>query len=79
MTVTLAPGSVSVMTNTYPARTLHRLTTPDLIAQYDLAISTHAGRYTNTSPRQKRINKIVDLLSARADDGDAVALAFYES
>lgn len=64
------------MTKTAPARSLPNLTTADLIAQYELAISSYAGRYTNHSPRQKRINLIVDLLEARADDGDETADAW---
>jgi hypothetical protein len=58
-------------------RRLHLLATSELIVQYDLAISSYQGRLTNTSPRQKRINAIVDMLSARADAGDADALAWY--
>lgn len=56
---------------------LHRIDTATLIAQYDLAISSYAGRYTNTAPRQKRINHIVDLLGERADQDDQVALAWF--
>lgn len=63
-------------TTTARARDLHRLATDELIAQYDLAISSHAGRYTNAGPRQVRINRIVDLLSARADAGDETAAAW---
>lgn len=47
-----------------------------LIQQYNLAISSFAGRFSNTAPRQVRINYIVDLLSARADNNDPVALAW---
>lgn len=64
---------------TSPARTLPNLSTADLIAQYDLAISSYRGRYTNTSPRQKRIDRIVELLGKRADNGDAAALTWLES
>lgn len=56
---------------------LTSLSTEDLIAQYELAISSYKGRLTNVAPRQQRINYIVDLISARADEDDAVALAFY--
>ncbi len=52
--------------------------TATLIGQYDLAISSYAGRLTNCSPRQKRIDYIVDLLSDRADAGDPVALKWFE-
>ncbi|MFG2001614.1 hypothetical protein ACGFNU_20930 [Spirillospora sp. NPDC048911] len=55
---------------------LAKLNTSELIEQYELAISSYTGRYTNTSPRQKRINYVVDLLGARADDGDVEALAW---
>lgn len=58
---------------------LHKATTAELIGQYDAAISSHKGRNTNFSPRQKRINYIVDLISARADDGDAIALAWLDA
>ena len=66
-------------TTTAPARRLPRLSTEDLIAQYALAISSYAGRMTNASPRQRRISLIVDLLSARADEGDEAALAWLAS
>lgn len=52
---------------------LRGLDTAELIGQYDLAVSSSRGRYSNTAPRQKRINFIVDILSARADAGDEVA------
>lgn len=58
---------------------LDRLGTVDLIDQYNSAISSYAGRITNSSPRQQRINYVVDLLSARADDGDQAAQAWLES
>jgi len=54
--------------------------TADLISQYDQAITTRGARYgANGRTRlQSRINAIVDALSARADDGDPVALAWFE-
>lgn len=61
------------MTSATPKAKLRGLSTAELIGQYELAISSYAGRYTNTSPRQKRINLIVDVLSERADDGDTQA------
>lgn len=64
-------------TRTVPAARLAGLSTADLIAQYDAAISSYAGRMTNTSPRQKRINRIVEMLEARADADDAEALAWF--
>ena len=76
----LLPGSGSacspVASSTVPARQLTGLPTPELIGQYDWALRDFKGRQTNTSPRQKRINFIVDLLSARADAGDAEANAW---
>jgi hypothetical protein len=63
---------------TIAKRNLTTLGTAELIGQYSEAISTYAGRLTNTSPRQQRINYIVDLLSDRADNGDPEALKFLE-
>lgn len=63
---------------TIPRARLAQATTAELIEQYELAISSHQGRYTDTAPRQKRINYIVDLISARADNGDATALQWCE-
>lgn len=65
-------------TATVARRDLVNLPTADLIAQYQLAISSYAGRNTNHSPRQKRINLIVDMLSERADHDDPAALAWLE-
>jgi len=65
------------MTKTTPAAKLASLSTEDLIGQYDLAISSYQGRLTNASPRQTRINRIVDLLEIRADDNDPAALAWF--
>jgi hypothetical protein len=56
---------------------LATLDTAALIGQYNLAISRPWGRHSNTMPGQKRINYIVDLLSARADAGDPIALRWY--
>jgi hypothetical protein len=67
------------MTATIPARDLAKASTADLIAQYDKAVSSNAGRYTNTSPRQTRINLIVDLLAGRADKDDALAIEWLAS
>ena len=52
---------------------LPKLSTEDLIKEYDIAISSYDGRFTNASPRQKRISYVVDLLADRADAGDPVA------
>jgi len=62
---------------TIPAARLPKISTAELIEQYDAAIGSYKGRNTNCSPRQKRINLIVDLLSERADADDAEALAWY--
>jgi hypothetical protein len=54
----------------------------DLITEYDARI---AGRWVNcqlgstrAASRQRSIDAIVNELSRRADEGDAVALAWYE-
>lgn len=65
------------MTTIAKAR-LPRCDTETLIEQYTLAMSSYAGRLTNHSPRQQRINYIVDLLSIRADRDDPAALAWFE-
>jgi hypothetical protein len=64
------------MTTTTPKSELSKLSTADLIEQYNLAISSYKGRCTNASPRQRRIDFIVDMLSDRADNNDAAALAW---
>lgn len=66
------------MTQTVAKSKLDKLSTVDLIEQYVLAISSHAGRHTNVGPRQSRINCIVDILSVRADKGDTQALAYFK-
>lgn len=66
------------MTKTIAKAKLATTGTAALIEQYNLAIDSYAGRMTNCSPRQQRINHIVDLLSGRADDGDAIALAWFD-
>jgi hypothetical protein len=65
------------MTSTLPARNLPKVSTATLIVQYQLAIASHGGRYTDAAPRQRRINRIVNLLSDRADADDAEALAWF--
>lgn len=60
-------------TTTVARRKLTTLSTGDLIAQYNLAVSSYAGRCSNTAPRQKRISYICDLLLARAENGDTAA------
>lgn len=65
-------------TTTVPRARLTRLNTADLIGQYDAAISSYAGRCTNHSPRQKRIDYIVELLLQRADADDAAAIQWFE-
>lgn len=64
-------------TKTIAKRDLAKATTAELIGQYDKALSFgYAGRYTNSSPRQKRINLICDMICDRADNGDAEAAAW---
>lgn len=63
---------------TIPRAQLAQATTTELIDQYKLGISSHKGRNTNVAPRQKRINYIVDLILARADNDDAVAVQWFE-
>lgn len=60
-------------------RVLVKTTSAELIAQYDEAINRPGRRYSanGRTPLQRRINTIVDLLSERADGGDAVALAWF--
>lgn len=57
-------------------------TTEQLIAEYNERI---AGRFvrcnlgsSRMASRQAKINAIVDELSKRADNGDTVAIAWYE-
>jgi hypothetical protein len=59
---------------TVPRAKLDTLATLALIEQYNEAISSHAGRYTDTGPRQRRIDSIVEELAARAEDGDCDAI-----
>lgn len=66
------------MTTTIAKARLSKIDTTTLIGQYNLAISSYAGRLTNCAPRQARINHIVDLLSDRADAGDPAALKWFE-
>lgn len=66
------------MTATIARAKLTGCDTTTLIEQYELAISSYAGRLTNCSPRQHRINFIVDLLSDRADADDPTALTWFE-
>lgn len=69
------------MTKTVAQRDLLKLSTEELIAQYDRALSFgYKGRQTNCSPRQKRISRIVDLICDRAiDDKDTIAQAWLDA
>lgn len=60
---------------------LAKASTTELIEQYNQAINKPGRRYSSNgqTPLQRRINTIVDMLSERADDGDVVALAWYEN
>ena len=62
----------------YPGRKYDQLSTVNLLEEYYAAVSSFHGRMTNYSPRDKRINLIVDLLSERADHGDTAALNWFE-
>jgi hypothetical protein len=66
------------MTTTVPQSRLPKLRTSDLISQYELAISSFHGRYSNTGPRQKRIDFIVELILDRAENDDAEAIEFLK-
>ena len=63
-------------TTTSPAAQLAELPTADLITQYNLAMNHGTGARTARSNRQQRINRIVDLIDARADADDAAAIAW---
>jgi hypothetical protein len=60
---------------------LNGLATADLIVEYD-RLMTNRHNYTNGSnpaQRQKRINRVVDLIGERADDGDAIAITWFDN
>jgi hypothetical protein len=72
------------MTSTVPAAKLAKLTTAALIEQYEIAVAdrvtvfaAEGSKHGGHSPKQKRVDRIVDLLSTRADQGDADALAWF--
>jgi hypothetical protein len=73
------------MTTTVAAKQLPKLNTPDLIEQYDLAVAKRGFRPMYNAetgvptPRQQRINRIVDMISARADAEDANAIAWLDA
>lgn len=68
------------MTIIIPRAKLAQLDTSSLIEQYELIQANYGKRYNSTGPTrlQLRINYIVDLISARADNDDAVALRWCE-
>lgn len=76
----------ATMTTAVPAAKLPKLPTAELIAQYELAMASR-DRYFATersacgghSRQQRRINRIVDMLSDRADNDDAMATAWLKS
>lgn len=75
-----------IMTAAVPAAKLAKLTTADLIAQYDMAISRRVAVFAGEcsknggrSPQQKRVDRIVDMLGERADGGDADAAAWFKN
>lgn len=71
------------MTTAIPAAKLSKLSTLDLIAQYDLAVlkrgyrPQYNGQTGKPTPLSRRINRIVDMISARADAGDVAALLWF--
>jgi hypothetical protein len=66
-------------TTRVPRRSLAKLDTPALIDQYRATIATrHRGVQGGPAGVFRRIDYIVALISGRADDGDAVALAWFE-
>ncbi len=67
------------------AAKLAKLPTDELIAQYEQAMNartryfaTDAAKGGGHSRQQRRIDRIVDLISGRADDGDATAVAWFQ-
>lgn len=76
---------MSTMTAAVPAAKLAKLPTGELIAQYNLAMDSRTRYFAceqskggGHSRQQKRIDRIVDMLGERADNGDAIAMAWYE-
>jgi hypothetical protein len=64
-----------------PFARLKQLTTADLVGEYG-RLMTNRHNYANGSnpaQRQKRINRVVDLISERADDGDSAALTWLDN
>lgn len=69
------------MTETIALAKLPQAETTALVEQYALAnVNPGAKRYNANGPTrlQQRINLIVDLIGDRADDGDPIALAWFE-
>lgn len=71
--------NIAAATVTVPKAKLTKLSTAELVGQYRLAISSWHGRGTNVSPRQKRIDYIVDMIVDRADAGDDLADAWLRA
>jgi hypothetical protein len=72
------------MIATVPAARLAKLSTPALIEQYDLAVLKRGfARAFNANgvptPRQQRVNRIVEILGQRAEQNDAVADAWLRA
>lgn len=59
-----------------PASKLGGLSTTELIAQYELAIGSRNGGMPNGRMQQDRVNRICDLVLARAEVGDLAADAW---
>ena len=75
---------MTTMTAAAPAAKLTQLSTEDLIAQYNLAMdsrthyfATDGSKHGGHSRQQRRIDRIVDMLGERADQGDAAAIAWF--
>ncbi|KQO98432.1 hypothetical protein ASF30_10245 [Leifsonia sp. Leaf264] len=61
---------------TVPKQDLHLIGTDHLIGQHRAATATAIQQASTTSPAQRRADLIVDLLAARADNGDSSAAAW---
>lgn len=62
-----------------PASKLPKLTTTELIGQYDLAAyGARRGEMPNWKMRRARIARITDLLLVRAEDGDVEADRWFQ-
>lgn len=59
---------------------LQSLTTGELIAEYEAACAArYAKSHTTYRARQLRINRVVHVLSDRADNGDQIAMEWLDN